>query len=534
MNDINLTDFTLARAVESYKKGDIDTAQAQFLNLLNMDPKNPDALYFMSLIDHSSGRSEVAEHRANDLLLQKPTDGKALNLLGTILMSQGKTDDALPHFEKGIKYNEKDPVLRVNAAICNIGQGNPEASIELCKVAIDLSPDYANAYNILGNAYMGKSDMESAAQSFKQALEKNPDFHDARFNLGAALLATDEIDEALKCFDAALTHSPENVNALTRKADIYTIQNKLEEAGKLYQQAISANNNFSPAHIGMGKLFERLKKHDEALSYFKRAIELNPNNIEALTFTGVAFQKLGQLEAAAAAFNDVIDIDPDNAQAKFLLATVQDTAPPAKPDGNYVKRLFDEFADTFDNSLSDVEYNAPEQLIKLAQQFLPDDANQDILDIGCGTGLNGMQFKSIAKTLKGIDISPRMLSVAKKRGIYDDLEENEILAALVKHQKDTDIIVSADTFPYLGDLESVFLSASSALRGNGLFLFTVEAHDGDEDYLLGQTARYSHSRQYINDLSIRRDFEVLACTDTVYRKESGNDVNGLIVALRKN
>jgi predicted TPR repeat methyltransferase len=283
----------------------------------------------------------------------------------------------------------------------------------------------------------------------------------------------------------------------------------------------------------MGKLFEKLKKHNEALSHFKRAIELNPNNIEALTFTGVAFQKLGQLEAAAAAFNDVLVIDPENAQATFLLATVQDTAPPAKPDSDYVKRLFDEFADTFDKSLTDVEYNAPEQLIELAKQFSPNaNADQDILDIGCGTGLTGLKFKPLAKTLKGIDISPRMLSAAKERGIYDELEENEIITALVRHQNDTDIIVSADTFPYLGDLESVFLSVASALRDNGLFLFTVETHSSDEDYLLGQTARYSHSRQYINDLAKRREFKVLACNDTVYRKESGNDVNGLIVALR--
>ena len=171
----------------------------------------------------------------------------------------------------------------------------------------------------------------------------------------------------------------------------------------------------------------------------------------------------------------------------------------------------------------------------MAKQFLPDDnANQDILDIGCGTGLNGLQFKSIAKTLKGIDISPRMLAAAKERGIYDELEENEIVAALVRQQKAADIIVSADTFPYFGDLESVFLSISSAIRDNGLFLFTVETHSTDEDYLLAQTARYSHSRHYIEDLAKRRDFDVLACKNTVYRKESGNDVNGLIVALRKN
>ena len=533
---MNITDLTLSQAVASYKEGNIDKASSQFLNVLKMDPKNPDALYFMGMIDHSGGRSEVAEHRANDLLLLKPTDGKALNLLGTILMSRGKTDEALEHFNKGIKHNKDDARLRVNAAICNIGSGNPEASIERCKEAIDISPEYANAYNILGNAYMGLNDMENAASSFKQALEQNPAFHDAEFNLGVSLFELNKYDEALMSFNKVLESLPNSVHAITRKADVYLIKNELEKASKLYDQAIKTNNKFPNAYIGMGKLLQRLKKHDDALSHFKKAIELNPNSIEALINAGVSFQKIDNNEAAAAAFNDVLKIDTENSQAKFLLATVQDTPPPAKPDGDYVKRLFDEFADHFDDSLEKVDYNAPEQLIALAKQILPDSDSPlflNILDIGCGTGLTGMQFKSLSQSLKGIDISPRMLDSARKRGVYDELEENEILNALVRHQNDTDIIVSADTFPYFGDLESVFLSVTSALKDNGLFLFTVETHESNDDYLLGKTARYSHSEKYIKDVAKRRGLEVLNCDDTVYRKEAGNDVNGLIVALKK-
>ena len=230
-------------------------------------------------------------------------------------------------------------------------------------------------------------------------------------------------------------------------------------------------------------------------------------------------------------------IDPDNAQTKFLLATVQDAPPPAKPDGDYVKRLFDEFADTFDSNLKEIEYDAPEKLAALAKQLIPDHDTLalDILDLGCGTGLSGIQFKSISNTLKGVDLSPRMIDLARERNIYDELEVNDILNTLVRHQNDTDIVISADTFPYLGDLESVFLAVASALKDQGLFLFTVETHDSDnnENFILGQTARYSHSRQYIEDLAKRRGLDVLACDDTVIRKQGGVDVNGLIVALRK-
>ncbi len=531
---MSIIDLTLSQAVTSYKEGDIDKASSQFLNVLKLDPKNPDALYFMGMIDHSGGRSEVAEHRANDLLLLKPTDGKALNLLGTILMSQGKTDEALEHFNKGIKHNKDDARLRVNAAICNIGSGKPEASIERCKEAIGISPEYANAYNILGNAYMGLNDMGNAATSFKQALEKNPAFHDAEFNLGVSLFELNKYDEALNSFNKVLDSLPNSVHAMTRKADVYLIKNKLEKASKLYDQAIKTNNKFSNAYVGMGKLLQRLQKHNDALSHFKKAIELNPNSIEALINAGVSFQKIDNNEAAAAAFSDVLKIDTENSQAKFLLATVQDAPPPAKPDGDYVKRLFDEFADHFDSSLEKIDYNAPEQLATLAKQLLEDDNSMlDIIDIGCGTGLSGIQFKPLAHKLIGVDISPRMLDVAKQRGIYDELEERDFLDTLVRHQDDTDIIVSADTFPYLGDLEATFLAATSTLKKNGLFLFTVETHDSEDDYLLGQTARYSHSRKYIENVAKRRGLDVLVCKNTVVRKQGGIDVNSLIVALKK-
>ncbi len=536
MNEFNLNDISISQALDLYKQGKLDAAQQLFLNVLKNDPKNPDAIYFMAMIDHQAGRTEVAEHRANELLQLKPEDGKALNLTGTLLMSQGKTQQALPYFDKGIKYNKTDPLLRVNAAICNIGEGNPAASIERCKEAIELNTEYPNAYNILGNAYMGMSDMEKAAQSFEKALALEPDFLDARFNLGAALLDMNRYDEAQQCFDAVLENNPDNVHALTRKADVLLVKDELSEAGPLYEKALKNNQNFTPAYIGMGKLFQRIKKDNEALSHFKRAIELNPNNIEAITHAGDSFRNLGQYDAATAAFQDVLSIDPDNAQAKFHLAALQDTPPPAKPGADYVRRLFDEFVPTYDESLARIEYNGPEQLVALARQFLPDGSENalDILDIGCGTGLSGIQFRPLARKLKGIDIAPRMIEAAKKRGIYDELEVNEILTALVRHQDDTDMVVSADAFPYFGDLDSAFLAVVSALHNQGLFLFTVETHDKEADYLLGTTARYSHSRNYISNLAKRRGLEVLACNATVYRKQSGKDVQGMVVALKKN
>lgn len=535
MSTESLEQFNLTQAVERYMQGKFDEAQTLFLNILKINQKNPDALYFMGMIDFQSGRAEVAEHRINQLLIQMPTDGKALGLLGTILMSQGKLIEASEQFDKGIKYDKDNSMLYVNSAICNIGQGNPDKSIELCKIAISLDSEFTNAHNILGNAYLAKSLHREAADSFESALKLDENHHDARFNLGKALLELGDIDEAKENFEAVLEVTPNKAHALNGIADVLYLKREYTKASEYYDEAIKFNAEFSPAYVGLGKVFLGLDDLDSAITHFKRALEINPNNIEALMFCGDALRKQGKLDAAAAAYKDILEIDSENAQAKFHLATVDNNATLDKPENDYIRRLFDDYSATFDEDIAKVNYDVPKKLAEIARQYIAsaDNGQLSIIDIGCGTGLSGVEFKEFAHYLKGIDISAGMIKAAMKRGIYNDLEENEILTALVKHQDDTDIIVSADVFVYMGDLESVFLAVTSALKENGLFLFSVESHDGDEDFKLPVTARFTHSRKYIQELAKRRGLELLECNDTEIRTESGSSVTGLLVALKK-
>ena len=67
----------------------------------------------------------------------------------------------------------------------------------------------------------------------------------------------------------------------------------------------------------------------------------------------------------------------------------------------------------------DLGYRAPQILRSLAEMLMIGlDGPLDILDLGCGTGLAGEAFKSLARRLDGIDLSPLMIERAKGRGIY--------------------------------------------------------------------------------------------------------------------
>jgi len=51
-------------------------------------------------------------------------------------------------------------------------------------------------------------------------------------------------------------------------------------------------------------------------------------------------------------------------------------------------------------------------------------SGQTVLDIGCGTGALTLRAAVKGATVKGIDVSPYMLEIARKRASEANLEEN--------------------------------------------------------------------------------------------------------------
>jgi predicted TPR repeat methyltransferase len=129
-----------------------------------------------------------------------------------------------------------------------------------------------------------------------------------------------------------------------------------------------------------------------------------------------------------------------------------------------------------------------------------------------------------------------MLAVARTRTIYDQLVHEELSGYLESHPGTFDVIVSADTLVYFGELAEVFASAARALSPAGLLVFTVEAMDDvavDTGYHLNPHGRYSHSQVYVKQVLRDAGFATPFIETAVLRMESGSPVTGLVVAVRK-
>src|SRR5262249_19843799 len=158
----------------------------------------------------------------------------------------------------------------------------------------------------------------------------------------------------------------------------------------------------------LGCALDKLGRLDEAVASFQQALHLQPDYTDAYKNLAVTYHTQGKLIEAAECLREVLRRRPDDPLAQHLLAAITSAPTPKQSPAGYVSGLFDSYADHYDQHLlSKLGYCGP-QLLREALGPAAAPA-LDILDLGCGTGLGGLRFQDLARSLTGVDLSPRML-----------------------------------------------------------------------------------------------------------------------------
>jgi Tfp pilus assembly protein PilF len=91
--------------------------------------------------------------------------------------------------------------------------GDLRASLEHLKNAVQIDPNYMEAYNNLGSRYMMLGDLPSAQTAFQRALALDPDAHPVQVNLSIVLLAMGDAKGAEVASRRAVRLNPSDMKA---------------------------------------------------------------------------------------------------------------------------------------------------------------------------------------------------------------------------------------------------------------------------------------------------------------------------------
>lgn len=350
--------------------------------------------------------------------------------------------------------------------------------------------------------------------------------------LGQEQVERGELAAAEATYRKALAAAPDHLGLTCLLGLLLVDRENVEGAIDLLERGRDLAPEFPPFQLALGTAYAAAGHDALAVAAMEIAIKLDTSSTVPLERLAKHHIRSGRAREAIGLLRRIVRRDPAHAQAPFLLAgltgdhsTTRIDAPPAE----LIAELFDTYSSNFEQHLTErLQYGVPRALAALVPT--PPDASLHILDLGCGTGLAGVELRPYARTLVGSDLSPRMVLRAGQRGVYDELHCEDLVATLAR-ARDVDLVVAADVFIYVGALEPTFAACATALRSGGMLAFSVERTERD-GYALQPTLRYAHGAPYIRRLAAAHGFVVERAEPSVLRIDSGHPVDGELYLLR--
>ncbi len=523
-----------ADAMRAYEEGRAGEARRLAKRLTEAAPKFGGAHYLSGLLALDAGQGRRAVESLARAVAITPGQAVLHLAMGRALEITGDTAEAALHYRTVLSLDASHAEAHARLGELLGRQGRRDDAVAHCRAAIAASPAHAEALNCLGALLTEAGQADEACDVLRRALELRPDWPVALNNFGVALRDAGRLDAAATILEGAVELRPGHAGSRANLASVYRAQGRLDDAREAAEQGTRRAPRSLECWMELG-LARQAQGHAEgAAAAFERATAAAPKSARAWYCLGEACRALDQGERAARAYAKALKLDPDDLHGAALGLALAGGAPaPDKAPEAYVRQLFDDYADRFDQTLVEkLDYCAPQVLADALARTVDRRGGLTIMDAGCGTGLAAPVLKPYASRLDGVDLSPAMAARAAERGLYDDVAVGELVASLSERPARYDLVVAADVLVYLGDLAPVMQAAHAALRPAGAFAFTVEKAEDAATYVLGPKQRYAHAAEYVAQSAQAAGFGVVLMEDAVTRRDGGRDVPGLVVVLR--
>jgi len=454
--------------------GDADQAVRYYKKASKINPVSKASLLALANLYYNNEDYERSEKFAKTILSKHPDDTSALLILGNIAYCEKKYDQAFGLYEKVHHLDGSSYIALINMANTSYDLGKYVKAVDYAKRAIALYPSSVDAYIILGNAYLELSKFEKAEENLLKALGFRSD-------------------------------NPWIYNALSR---VYQKMEDYKSAlGFAWKSVLFAGSAQDDQNINFGYLLYECAedgKKDLARHYALKWKE--------------AF--------------------PQNKIVNFMAGSVLEDKQIKKADLYYIEKIFDAFAGDFETTLKSLDYLVPEYVAGEVKKYFKKDFwdKTNYLDLGCGTGMCAeLVRKHIGwHSATGVDLSQKMLDVAKRKNIYQRLEQAEIVAFLERDEKEYQLITAADVLTYFGDLRALFEAVATRLALGGLFVFSVSENlFSNDDFLLMPSGRFVHKLDYVMTLLKKCGYSKIGQERKALRNEGDKVVWGYVITAEK-
>ena len=208
----------LQQGLYHHRQGQFPQAMERYVEVLQGDPQNADALYYIAVLVCQDEQYQEGIRLARRSLTFAPGRARAHNLIGQALQRLGEAKNALASFDDALQCDAKFAEAYGNRANVLTELGRPVEALSSLDRAVELNPnsltDWLNRGTVLHD--LGRTD--EAIQSYDRAIALDAKFGVPHFNRATALMAQGRADEGIAAFDRAIALKPDFIEAHLARA----------------------------------------------------------------------------------------------------------------------------------------------------------------------------------------------------------------------------------------------------------------------------------------------------------------------------
>ncbi len=476
-----------------------------------------------------------------EALLASP-DPVALTRQLSELIAAGRTGAARPMLAALRRLVPSSPRLSDLAALLAMREGRLDAALAELDAGLAASPSEATLYRRRAQLRHRLGDPTGAARDAAEAVVLDPADPAGKAMLGALLTELGRPIEAVRCLQEAVAASPADPVFCRALAAAQAAAGDPDAAADTLDAGIVTTPGSAELRHDAVLLAVRRRQFEDAVTLVEAARRDGIADACLFGLKAHALSKLGRCEEAAEAYAEAVKLGPDDPYLRHLGAASGSLPQPARASVDYLKAVFDGYADRFEAHLISLGYRIPGAIraALLRHAVFPEHGPLGpALDLGCGTGLVAVAVSDLPLgPLIGVDISANMLAKAASKGLYATLHETDIMAFLAQDGPPFALILAADVLCYFGALDELMTAAARRLQPGGLFVASAEefvpsASADEHDWELGPQGRYAHRAAYLTATAEAASLSVLALENQIVRNEADKSVAGLLAVLQR-
>ena len=256
--------------------GDAAGAIAVYREIIHRDSTMISAYADLGLLLESVKRNGEAIKTYREVLRIRPEYGWAWGQLASCMLEESRPELADSFFQRSLEISPDNPWALYQLARLRTA-ADPQYARELLESAVQLDPDYLQAWQELAFLYEAGENLSLAESALQRCIELNPEPW-LYGELGWILESMGRHPEAAEVYETSISVDPQYLYGWQRRGGIFSIEGDNISAARWYTEAILVLDEEDAWIWGeLGNLAVAEGLVDSAEHCFLTALELNPD-----------------------------------------------------------------------------------------------------------------------------------------------------------------------------------------------------------------------------------------------------------------